>query len=68
MVPEQSIKTQIDFYDYMGKQYCTNITRYNVYDNCNLIIFRQKEHAIKSVIIDMDENTIFIRAYRTTKD
>jgi len=63
------MKTQINFYDYMGKQYDAIITKDMVYNNCDIIIiFQHNEYRIKSIIIDIDENTRFIRAYRTTKD
>jgi len=63
------MKTRINFYDYMGKQYNAIMTKDNIYNNYDVpIIFKQNEHVIKSAIINIDEDIIIIRAYRKTKD
>lgn len=64
------MQTQIEFYDYMGTYVYTKITNYNVYNNIDRIIFKNKEYRISptSNKIDIDQGLILIKAFCIEKE
>jgi len=58
------MQTQIDFYDYTGVYVYTKITSYNIYNNIERIIFKNKEYRISPTSkIDIDQGLILIKAF-----